>query len=66
MIPALELRLSHSLGNVDDDKEIDEIYTLLTENYVEDDVTWQHKCAEAEYPQELLEIPCMSKLRTLH
>ena len=27
-------------GNVDDDKEIDEIYTLLTENYVEDDETW--------------------------
>lgn len=27
-------------GNVDDDKEIDEIYTLLTENYVEDDDAW--------------------------
>jgi hypothetical protein len=28
-------------GNVDDDKEIDEIYTLLTENYVEDDDAWR-------------------------
>ena len=27
-------------GNIDDDKEIDEIYTLLTENYVEDDDAW--------------------------
>ena len=28
-------------GNVDDDKEIDEIYTLLTENDVEDDDAWR-------------------------
>ena len=32
--------LSPVAGNVDDDKEIDEIYTLLTENYVEDDDAW--------------------------
>lgn len=38
--PELITHRSHtnrSPGNVDDDKEIDEIYTLLTENYVEDD-----------------------------
>lgn len=35
-----------SAGNVDDEHEIQEIYSLLTENYVEDDDAWPQVATE--------------------